>query len=89
MIQGANLGYPAIVVLVVVAIIRGDIVPGKTYDKLERECEFWRQTALQSLEVNERAVSAAEVTATVVGALPHVPSENQPSSSSNPEETKS
>lgn len=60
-----EISYPALIGLVVILIIRGDIVPRRTLDAVTKERDEWRAMALGMLE-------GVKVTAHVVESLPPV-----------------
>lgn len=72
-----SLGPSVLVGIAVLALIRGDLVPRKQYDAVVSDRDDWRRIALQALDVNAKAVEAAETTATVINALPRHPSRDQ------------
>lgn len=69
-IPWGDFSWPALLGLVVLLIIRGDIVPRKTYEDMRRERDEWRTTAIKALEVNDKTLVAAETGAAVLDALP-------------------
>ena len=58
-----EIGWPVILAGVVIAIIRGDLVPRKTFDAVREDRDFWREAARRAIEVNDTAVSVAETSA--------------------------
>ena len=69
-IPWADVSWSAIVVLVVVLIIRGDLVPRKTYDGMVADRDQWRAVSIQLLETTGRTVVAAETAAEALEKLP-------------------
>lgn len=59
-ISVSEIGWSVIVVGVVVAIIRGDLVPRSTHESVKEDRDFWREAARRAIEVNDTAVAVAE-----------------------------
>lgn len=52
-------GVVAALAMVVIAVIRGWLVPGHSYRDLMEDRDFWRQAALTTTNAAEKAVSIA------------------------------
>ena len=65
-----SIGLGGIVTLVILLIIRGDIVTRKQHDEVRADRDDWKRIALELMDVNTKAVKAAETTTAVLDALP-------------------
>ena len=72
-----DVSWVAIVAFVVILILRGDLVPRRTYEAKAKDCDEWRAMALRSIDAANKALAGAEVTQAVVQALP-TPPEGRP-----------
>ena len=66
-----DISAAAIVFGVIVAIIQGRLIPRRTHEDVLKDRDDWKQIALELLQINHKAVQAAEITATVVAAVPN------------------
>lgn len=65
-----DVSWVAIVAGAVIAVLRGDIVPRRTYEAIVKERDQWRDIALRNADSANKALAGLEVTKSVVEALP-------------------
>ena len=64
-------GLGAIVLAVVYMVLRGQLVPRRILEDVQRERDEWRSTAVDALKQNGQLLAGARVVNDVLQALPH------------------
>lgn len=65
-----GVGWGALIFLVVLALIRGDIVPRKTYESMVADRDYWRAVAEKKDETIHLLSTTTRTSAAVLEALP-------------------
>lgn len=87
-IPWSQLGWGAIVVLVVMLIIRGDLVPRKVHDEqikqLSGDRDAWRSIAETQRETIDNYLEVGRTSAHVIGSIPHATAGGEANATAEP-----